>query len=169
MALIAAHLNAGHSGGDSVELGIHSPCSPTSIPPPPPPFSPSLISLMVSVDVKHHVYLLTSSIQRRSAKRRCSLCISLPPPTPHPTPLRPPSPHPSPKFRVDERETGTAATASMSDKITSLFWRGPAVRFVHSLGLLPPTVLRLRWCDCVGTLAASPGLQSNVVMRCIGL
>ena len=30
----------------------------TSIPPPPPPpFSPSLISLMVSVDVKHHVYL----------------------------------------------------------------------------------------------------------------
>ena len=27
--------------------------------PPPPPFSPSLISLMVSVDVKHHVYLLT--------------------------------------------------------------------------------------------------------------
>ena len=26
----------------------------------PPPFSPSLISLMVSVDVKHHVYLLTS-------------------------------------------------------------------------------------------------------------
>ena len=24
---------------------------------PPPPFSPSLISLMVSVDVKHHVYL----------------------------------------------------------------------------------------------------------------
>ena len=33
---------------------------PTSIPPPPPTFSPSLISLMVSVDVKHHVYLLTS-------------------------------------------------------------------------------------------------------------
>ena len=27
--------------------------------PPSPPFSPSLISLMVSVDVKHHVYLLT--------------------------------------------------------------------------------------------------------------
>ena len=27
--------------------------------PPPPPFSPSLISLMVSVDVKHHVYLIT--------------------------------------------------------------------------------------------------------------
>ena len=33
-----------------------SPSSPTSIPP--PPFTPSLISLMVSVDVKHHVYLL---------------------------------------------------------------------------------------------------------------
>ena len=28
-------------------------------PPPPPPISPSIISLMVSVDVKHHVYLLT--------------------------------------------------------------------------------------------------------------
>ena len=27
-----------------------------------PPFSPSLISLMVSVDVKHHVYLLTSRV-----------------------------------------------------------------------------------------------------------
>ena len=58
MALIAAHLNAGHSGGDSVAIGIYSPSSPTSIPPF-PPFSPSLISLMVSVDVKHHVYLLT--------------------------------------------------------------------------------------------------------------
>ena len=29
--------------------------------PPPQPFSPSLISLMVSVDVKHHGYLLTSA------------------------------------------------------------------------------------------------------------
>ena len=58
MALIAAHLNAGHSGGDSVAIGIYSPTSHTSIPPF-TPFSPSLISLMVSVDVKHHVYLLT--------------------------------------------------------------------------------------------------------------
>ena len=57
MALITAHLNAGHSGSDSVAIGIYSPSPPTSIPPP-PPFSPSLISLMVSVDVKHHVYLL---------------------------------------------------------------------------------------------------------------
>ena len=40
MALIAAHLNAGRSGGDSVAIGINSPSSPTS-----------LISLMVSVDV----------------------------------------------------------------------------------------------------------------------
>ena len=34
----------------------------TPLPPPPPPVhppQPSLISLMVSVDVKHHVYLLT--------------------------------------------------------------------------------------------------------------
>ena len=57
MALIAAHLNAGHSGGDSVAIGIYSPSSPTSIPL--LPFPPSLISLMVSVDVKQHVYLLT--------------------------------------------------------------------------------------------------------------
>ena len=58
MALSAAHLNAGHSGGDecsdrnilSLFPHLHTPF---------PPFSPSLISLMVSVDVKHHVYLLT--------------------------------------------------------------------------------------------------------------
>ena len=58
MALIAAHLNAGHSGGDSVAIGIYSPSSHTSIPPAPNSPPPSLISLMVSVDVKHHVYLL---------------------------------------------------------------------------------------------------------------
>ena len=56
MALIAAHLNAGYSGGDSVAIGIYFPSSPTSIPPSPHSQSPSLISLMVSVDVKHHVY-----------------------------------------------------------------------------------------------------------------
>ena len=39
-----------------VPISFH-PSSPTSIPPP-PAFSPSLISLMVSVDVKHHVYLV---------------------------------------------------------------------------------------------------------------
>ena len=40
--------------------GPQAPCllTYTSIPPP-PPFSPSLISLVVSVDVKHHVHLLT--------------------------------------------------------------------------------------------------------------
>jgi len=60
MALITAHLNAGHSGGDSVAIGILSlfPHLHTPF----PPFSPSLISLMVSVDVKHHVYLLISYI-----------------------------------------------------------------------------------------------------------
>ena len=52
MALIAAYLNAGHSGGDSVGIGIYSPSSHTSV----PLFSPSLISLMASVDVQHHVY-----------------------------------------------------------------------------------------------------------------
>ena len=57
MALIATHHNAGHSGLDSVAIGIYA----LRLPPPPyplPSFSPSLISLMVSVDVKHHVYLL---------------------------------------------------------------------------------------------------------------
>ena len=54
MALIAANLNAGHSGGDGVAIGIYSPSSTTPIPSPLPP---SLMSLMVSVDVKHHVYL----------------------------------------------------------------------------------------------------------------
>ena len=47
-----------HSDDDSFAIGIYSSPLPTS-PYPLPPFSPSLISLMVSVDVKHHVYLLT--------------------------------------------------------------------------------------------------------------
>ena len=59
MALITAHLNAGHSGGNSVAIGIYSPSSHTSI----PPFSPSLISLLVSVDVKHHVYFTLLCLQ----------------------------------------------------------------------------------------------------------
>ena len=42
MALIAAHLNAGHSGGDSVAIGI-------------------------SVDVRHHVYLLTATTRMTHA------------------------------------------------------------------------------------------------------
>ena len=55
MALITARLNAGVIfGGDSV--AIFFPLPPPSYPI--HPFSPSLISLMVSVDVKHHVYLL---------------------------------------------------------------------------------------------------------------
>ena len=57
MALIAAHLNAGHSGGDVCSdryiLSLFPPLQT-----PFPPFSPSLISLVISVDVKHHVYLL---------------------------------------------------------------------------------------------------------------
>ena len=59
MVLIAAHLNAGRSGGDSVAIGIYTLPLPTPPYPPSPPVSPSVISLMVSVDVKHHVYLLT--------------------------------------------------------------------------------------------------------------
>ena len=55
MALIAAHLNAGHSGGECSDRYMIS-LSPTSM-----GFSPSLISLMVSVDVKHHVHLLTGA------------------------------------------------------------------------------------------------------------
>ena len=59
MALIAAHLNAGHAGDDSVVVGIYSPSSHTSRPSSPP----SLISLMVSVDVKHHVYYVSPTLR----------------------------------------------------------------------------------------------------------
>ena len=62
MALIAAHLNAGHSGDDSVAIGIYSPY-------PFPTFSPSLISLMVSVDVKHHVYNVSIRVQEMCESR----------------------------------------------------------------------------------------------------
>ena len=56
MALIAFHFKAGVIlVVDGVAIGIIiTSLFPTSIPP--PPFSPSLINLMVSVDVKHHVY-----------------------------------------------------------------------------------------------------------------
>ena len=56
MALIDAHLNVGVTL--VVTMYIYKPSSPTSIPP--SPFSPSLISLVVSVGLKHHVYLLFS-------------------------------------------------------------------------------------------------------------
>ena len=53
------------------------------LPPPPKPlspFSPSLISLMVSVDVKHHVYLLTTPMIGRGAPAqkptRLITCVS---------------------------------------------------------------------------------------------
>ena len=42
MALIAAHLNAGRSGGDSVAIGIYSPSLPLPLPPPPYPLPPIL-------------------------------------------------------------------------------------------------------------------------------
>ena len=57
MAVIAAHLNAG--GGDSVAIGIIIGIIIISLFPHIhiPSLSPSLINLMVSVDVKHRVYL----------------------------------------------------------------------------------------------------------------
>ena len=75
MTLTAAHLIAGVIlGGDSVAIGIYSPSFPPPYsippPPPPPPFSPSLISLMVSVGVKHNVYLLLLAL---SAQELCEL------------------------------------------------------------------------------------------------
>ena len=54
--------------------------SPPYLHTPSPPLSPSLISLMVSVDVKHHVYLLT---------------YLLPPSLSPPTSIPPPPPSPS--------------------------------------------------------------------------
>ena len=60
MGRIAAHLSLNarviDSDGDSVAIG-HSVGTES----PPPPFSPSLISLMISVDLKHHVHLLCVS------------------------------------------------------------------------------------------------------------
>ena len=66
MALAAAHLNAGVilvvTVTDRYIISL-----PLPLPPPPhplPPISPSLISLVVCVDVKHRVCLLTSSTGR---------------------------------------------------------------------------------------------------------
>ena len=54
MQALTARGSWGGVGWVGVSAGcIHSTKSPSS------PTSPSLISLMVSVDVKHHVYLLT--------------------------------------------------------------------------------------------------------------
>ena len=59
MALIAAHLNAEVILVVTVYRQVYNlPLIPPPYPIPPPP-PPSLISLMVSVDVKHHIYLLT--------------------------------------------------------------------------------------------------------------
>ena len=57
MALIAAHPNAG--AGVILVVTVQPQVYNLPLPPPPcslPPFSPSLIHLTVSVDVKHHVY-----------------------------------------------------------------------------------------------------------------
>ena len=66
MALIAAHLNAGHSGGDGVAIGIYS------LPPPPYPLPPILPvpnkpQLWFLWTFKHHVYLLTLQMFRAQA------------------------------------------------------------------------------------------------------
>ena len=66
MALIAAHLNAEVILVVTVYRRVYN----LPLPPPPyplSPFSPSLISLMVSVDVKHHVYLLYTRAHARTA------------------------------------------------------------------------------------------------------
>ena len=60
MAFIAAYLNAEVMLVVSDRYMI-SLFPPTPNPPPPHPISPSLINLAVSVDVKHHVYLLSDS------------------------------------------------------------------------------------------------------------
>ena len=52
-----------HSGGDSVATGYNLPHPPPPYPLP-PSFSPSLISLTVSVDVKHRVYVLTNVVRK---------------------------------------------------------------------------------------------------------
>ena len=63
MALIAAHLNAGVILVVTVyDRHILSLFPHLHIPF--PPFFPSLISLMISVDVKHHVYLLNHNITK---------------------------------------------------------------------------------------------------------
>ena len=66
MALIAAHLNAGVilSGGGSVAIGISSP----SLPHFHTPFSQSLIGLIVSADVKQHVYITNAAELRSCVK-----------------------------------------------------------------------------------------------------
>ena len=65
MAPIAAHLNAGvilvMNCSDRHNLPLVRP--PYPLPTPQPPFSQSRISLVVSVDVTHHVYLLTEWVQ----------------------------------------------------------------------------------------------------------
>ena len=59
MALSAAHLNSEVILVVSVAIGIIIISLFAPPPYPLPPFSPSLISLMVTVDVEHHVYFLT--------------------------------------------------------------------------------------------------------------
>ena len=103
MALITAHLYAEIilvvTGSDRYIISLFP---PASIPPHPPPLSPSLISLMVSVDVKHPVYWdwdfvphnyktlkwlpsLPTLMQKSFWWWQCNDRYRLsPPPTPHP-------------------------------------------------------------------------------------
>ena len=73
MALIAAHLNAGIIVVVTVYRQVYN--LPLPPPPYPPlPFPPSLISLMVSVDVKHHVYFAHDVPRHPKGRERVKSC-----------------------------------------------------------------------------------------------
>ena len=79
MALISAHLNA-----EVILVVTKKPKKAINIlslfphlHTPFPPFPPSLISLMVSVDVKHHVYLLKSEIRKTAVLAADETCEAI--------------------------------------------------------------------------------------------
>ena len=73
MALIAAHVNAEVILVVTVYSDRYIISLVTNLHTPLPPFSPSLISLVVSVDVKHHVYLRVLNLLQSVEKVKYSL------------------------------------------------------------------------------------------------